>query len=257
MTEERFTDKVAIVTGGAGGIGFAVAQQLLEGGAAQVILLDQDPQALERAAAALHHPRCAVMTADVTQEDQVHRGVTAVLNQYGRVDLLANMAGIPGPSARVEDYPFQEFQRVYAVNVFGTFLMMKHCLPSMAAHGQGAIVNTCSCSGMRGYQLEIGYGSSKFAVLGMTMNAANENGGNGVRINCVSPGWVDAGMLDSILAQYAQSGGGYTKQTLRNGTMDRPSTPEEVANVVTFLLSDQARYVNGANFVCDGGKTLG
>ena len=64
-------------------------------------------------------------------------------------------------------------------------------------------------------------------------------------------------MLDSILAQYAQSGGGYTKQTLRNGTMDRPSTPEEVANVVTFLLSDQARYVNGANFVCDGGKTLG
>ena len=78
---------------------------------------------------------------------------------------------------------------------------------------------------MRGYQLEIGYGSSKFAVLGMTMNAANENGGNGVRINCVSPGWVDTGMLDSILAQYAQSGGGYTKQTLRNGTMDRPSTP--------------------------------
>ena len=226
-------------------------QEILNG------VLDQDPQALERAAAALHHPRCAVMTADVTQEDQVHRGVTAVLNQYGRVDLLANMAGIPGPSARVEDYPFQEFQRVYAVNVFGTFLMMKHCLPSMAAHGQGAIVNTCSCSGMRGYQLEIGYGSSKFAVLGMTMNAANENGGNGVRINCVSPGWVDTGMLDSILAQYAQSGGGYTKQTLRNGTMDRPSTPEEVANVVTFLLSDQARYVNGANFVCDGGKTLG
>ena len=111
---------------------------------------------------------------------------------------------------------------------------------------------------MRGYQLEIGYGSSKFAVMGMTMNAAGENGRNGVRVNCYSPGWVDTDMLDNILAQYAVTKGEtLQKNELRNGTMDRPSTAEEMANVVCFLLSDEASYVNGANFVCDGGKTIG
>lgn len=120
------------------------------------------------------------------------------------------------------------------------------------------IVNTCSCYGMRGYQLEIGYGSSKFAVMGMTMNAANENGGNGIRVNCYSPGWVDTGMLDAILNQYEKETGKKTsKSELRNGTMGRPSTAEEMANVICFLLSDEASYVNGANFVCDGGKTIG
>ena len=87
----------------------------------------------------------------------------------------------------MEDYTFDDFKKVYSINVFGTFLTMKYCLPIMQAQHRGAIVNTCSCSGMRGYQLEIGYGSSKFAVMGMTMNAANENGGNGVRINCYAP----------------------------------------------------------------------
>ena len=106
--------------------------------------------------------------------------------------------------------------------------------------------------------MEIGYGSSKAAVLQMTRNAAAENGGNGVRINCISPGWVDTDMLETILTQYASSSdGGYTRSTLRNGTMNRPASAEEIAAVVCFLLSDKANYVNGANFRCDGGKTLG
>lgn len=258
MHKNRFNKKIAIVTGGAGGIGFAVASQLIEQGGHMVVIFDLNPGALIKAIDKLGPSHCSYMAVDVTDEAQVKQAIENVVSQYGTIDILANMAGISGPSARVEEYTFSDFKKVYSVNVFGTFLMMKYCLPYMQRNNYGTIVNTCSCSGIRGYKLEIGYGSSKSAVLGMTMNAANENGGNGVRINCVSPGWVDTDMLQNILHQYSNSDNdGYTKDTLRNGTMKRPSTPEEVANVVTFLLSDEARYVNGSNFVCDGGKILG
>ena len=122
------------------------------------------------------------------------------------------MAGIAGPSARTENYSFDAFQKVFSVNVFGTFLMMKYCLPFMQKQKSGSIVNACSCSGLMGYKLEIGYGSN--------------------------------------------TDGGYTMETLRNGTMLRPAAPYEIANTVCFLLSKDASYINGANFICDGGKTL-
>mgnify|MGYP000008902648 FL=1 len=254
---ERFQGRVAIVTGGGSGIGAAVAKRLAADGAKMVVVFGRRLSALQKTVDAIGADHCYAMSVDVSDEEQVKAAVAKVHEMFGTVDILANMAGIPGPSERVEDYTFDDFKKVYSINVFGTFLTMKYCLPIMQAQHRGAIVNTCSCSGMRGYQLEIGYGSSKFAVMGMTMNAANENGGNGVRINCYAPGWVDTDMLDSILSQYEVTKGVHTeKNELKNGTMSRPSTPEEMANVVCFLLSDEASYVNGANFVCDGGKTL-
>lgn len=258
MDKERFQGRVAIVTGGGSGIGEAVAKRLAAEGCEKVVIFGRNVKKLQNTVDAIGEERCLAMAVDVSDEEQVKAAVKEVEARFGKIDILANMAGIPGPSARAEDYPFEEFKKVYSINVFGTFLTMKYCLPIMQKNHKGAIVNTCSCSGMRGYQLEIGYGSSKFAVMGMTMNAANENGSNGVRINCYAPGWVDTGMLDSILDQYEKETGVRTaKNELRNGTMSRPSTPEEMAAVVCFLLSDEAAYVNGANFVCDGGKTLG
>ncbi len=258
MNAGRFAGKTAIVTGGSSGIGYAAAKRLLEDGAAHVVLFSRNADKLAKAAGSLDQERCEWLSVDVSDESQVKEAVKTVAERHGAIDYLVNMAGIPGPSARVENYTFEDFRRVYEINVFGTFLMMKYCLPYMQRNGSGAIVNASSCSGMRGYELEIGYGSSKAAILQMTMNAANENGRNGVRINCISPGWVDTNMLDDILANYAETDdGGYTKENLRCGTMTRPSTAEEMANVICFLLSDEARYVNGANYVCDGGKTLG
>lgn len=255
MNKNRFDGQIAIVTGGGTGIGKAVAKQLAWEGAEKVIIVGRRVEKLQAVVDEIG-PQCEAMAADVSCEEDVKNLVAEVEKKYGKIDVLANIAGISGPSAWAEDYTFEDFKKVYEINVFGTFLMMKYCLPIMKRQHKGAIVNTCSCSGMRGYDLEVGYGSSKFAVLGMTMNVAGENGRTGVRVNCYSPGWVDTDMLDGILAQYDEAGEPQDKNSLNNGTMDRPSTPEEMSEVVCFLLSDEARYVNGANFVCDGGKTL-
>lgn len=251
----RFSGRIAIVTGGGTGIGAAVARQLGREGAEAVYIWGRRAAPLE--ALAESEPRCAPMVVDVGDEAAVKAAVEAIIARHGRVDFLANMAAISGPSLPTEAYSLADFERVYRTNVFGTFLTMKYCLPHMQRNGFGAIVNACSCSGMRGYAYEIGYGSSKFAVLGLTQNAASENGKNGVRVNCVSPGWVDTEMMDGVLKSYKDLNGmPQCRSELTHGTMNRPATPDEVSEVICFLLSDAARYINGANLVCDGGKTL-
>ena len=255
MGMNRFSGRVAIVTGGGTGIGAAVACQLSREGAEAVYVWGRRKAPLEALAARITH--CVPMSVDVGDEGAVRDAVESIVSRHGRIDLLANMAAISGPCARAEDYSMADFERVYRTNVFGTFLTMKYCLPHMQRNGSGAIVNACSCSGMRGYSNEIGYGSSKFAVLGLTQNAASENGKNGVRVNCVSPGWVDTDMLDEVLRGYESLNGmSPCKHELNHGTMERPASPDEISEAVCFLLSNAARYVNGANLVCDGGKTL-
>lgn len=252
---KRFEGRIALVTGGGTGIGAAVARQLSDEGAEAIYIWGRRIGVLERTAACIE--RCHAMAVDVGDEAWVRNAVDEIVRRHGRIDLLANMAAICGVYARTEDYSFEEFERVYRTNVFGTFLTMKYCLPLMQKNGFGAIVNACSCSGIRGYTSEIGYGSSKAAVLGMTMNAASENGKNGVRINCVSPGWVDTDMMNASVAQFeALHGCAKRKEDLEHGTMDRPSSAEEVSEAICFLMSDAARYINGANLVCDGGKTI-
>lgn len=251
----RFVGRIAIVTGGGTGIGAAVARQLSREGAEAVYIWGRRSAPLE--ALARCEFRCRPMVVDVGDEAAVRAAVETIVARHARVDLLVNMAGINGPCVPTEDYSMADFERIYRINVFGTFLTMKYCLPHMQRNGFGAIVNACSCSGMRGYPNEIGYGSSKYAVLGLTRNAASENGKNGVRVNCVSPGWVDTDMLEEALRTYgAVKGRPQRRADLTHGTMDRPATPGEVGEAVCFLLSDAARYINGANLVCDGGKTL-
>ena len=251
----RFSGRVAIVTGGGTGIGAAVARQLCREDAEAVYIWGRRSAPLEAVAGCAR--RCVPMAVDVGDEGAVKAAVEEIVARHGRVELLANMAAVSGPCVPTEDYAMEDFERVYRTNVFGTFLTMKYCLPHMQRGGFGAIVNACSCSGMRGYTNEIGYGSSKFAVLGLTMNAASENGKNGVRVNCVSPGWVDTAMLEEVLRSYeARDGVSRCKSELSNGSMDRPADPREISEVVCFLMSDAARYINGTNLVCDGGKTL-
>ena len=141
--------------------------------------------------------------------------------------------------------------------MFGTFLMMQNILPAMIEQRRGAIVNFGSVSGMRGYTYEIGYGSSKWAVIGMTQNAANEYGRYGIRINCVSPGWVNTGMMKNTLENYRRLGIKNCEENICLGTLGYPAEPEDIADAVYFLCSDEARHMTGAILVVDGGMLLG
>ena len=253
-----FTGKVAIVTGAGGDMGRAIVKKFTDNGA-KAVLMDIREEAARRSVEllGLDEEHGFVVTVDVASEDSVKAAVQKVMDKYGRIDCLVNLAGIEGPNnSRTEEYDFKMAKKVFEINVYGTFLMMQNVLPVMQAQKSGAIVNFGSVSGMFGYAGEISYGASKAAIIQMTKNAANENGGNGVLVNSISPGWVNTEMFRRILEQYKST----YENLLDNVTFDpmnRPGEPMEMANVVAFLCSDEASYVNGSNFLVDGGMTLG
>lgn len=253
-----FTDKIVVVTGAGGGIGTAIVRKFT-GLGAKAALIDVKVEFCQRTVEKLgldaDHALC--LAADISDEDSVKAVVARIVAHYGRIDVLINTAGISGPSARVEDYSFKDVKKVFEVNVFGTFLMMQNVLPVMQAQKSGSIVNFGSVSGLFGYPYEIAYGATKAAVIHMAKSAANENGGNGVRVNAISPGWVNTGMMKSILASYKDVGIENSSDNVTLGPMNRPGEPEEMANAVAFLCSDEASYINGTNFLVDGGMTLG
>lgn len=246
--------KVAVVTGASGGIGSQVVKKFYENDY-DVVMLDIKKEALEAAieAEGYDSERVCYYILDVSSEEQVKDVVDSIKEKKGRIDALVSTAAIIGKYNPTIDYTFANFKRIYEINVFGPFLMMMNVLPIMKAQGKGAIVNFGSVSGMTGYTYEIGYGSSKWAVIGMTKNVANEYGQFGIRANSVSPGWVNTQMFRDSVEDYKNFGD--SQVTL--GPLGRPAEPEEIANVVYFLASDEASYINGSNVLVDGGMMLG
>ena len=251
MTDER---KVCIVTGASGGIGSAVVKKFYGNGYA-VEMLDINEDSLKTVIEKenLDPARVRCHTLDVSVEQQVKDTIEGILDARGRIDALVNTAAIIGKYNPTIDYTFENFKRIYEINVFGTFLMMEHVLPIMKKQGKGSIVNFGSVSGMTGYTYEIGYGSSKWAIIGMTKNVANEYGQFGIRDNSVSPGWVNTNMFRKSVEDYKN----FSDSQVTLGPLGRPAEPEEIANVVYFLSSDEASYVNGSNVLADGGMMLG
>ena len=216
-------------------------------------MLDIKEEALKKVIESenLSEDRVSCLTLDVSSEQQVIDTIAKIKETQGRIDVLVNTAGIIGKYDETIDYTFENFKRIYEINVFGTFLMMKYTLPVMLEQGKGAIVNFGSCSGMTGYTSEIGYGSSKWAVIGMTKNVANEYARKGIRANSISPGWVNTDMLKQTLEEYKETG-----DTVNFGCVGRPGEPSEMADAVYYLSSDEASFVNGINLLVDGGKML-
>ena len=167
--EQRFIDRVVVTTGAAGGIGKAVAKRFYDEGA-KVVMLDLRKEWVDAAAAelALDPERVLALGLDITDEDSVREVVDQVLERWGRIDVLNNLAGVGGEQGPMEDKPMDEWMSVYDINVFGTVRMIKYILPHMKERGKGVITNTSSVSGMFGYAGESAYGSSKWAVRGLT-----------------------------------------------------------------------------------------
>jgi NAD(P)-dependent dehydrogenase (short-subunit alcohol dehydrogenase family) len=244
LTAGRFTGKTAFVTGAGSGIGEATARALVaEGG--RVVLADVDAAAVEALAAELGEQVTAA-ALDVRDED----AVAATLAAAGRLDVLVNVAGI-GSTTNAPDTSLDTWERVFAVNVTGTFLCCKHAIPAMASNGGGAIVNVASVAGLVGLRNRAAYSASKGAVIAFTRALAIDHVADRIRVNAVCPGTIDTPWVRRLVDDAGES-----LDALRaRQPLGRLGTPQEVAEAILYLASDAAGFVTGALLTVDGGLT--
>jgi 3alpha(or 20beta)-hydroxysteroid dehydrogenase len=251
----RFEGKVAVITGGAGGIGSAAATRFAAEGAS-IVLVDVSGTGLEASVRAVKEAGgdALAVEADVTRPDDVRRYVTAALDRFGGIDCLFNNAGILGAVSPLVDYPEDAFDRVMAVNVKGIWLGMKEVAPALRARGGGAIVNTASIAGMRSSPNLVAYTASKHAVIGLTRTAAYELVRHGIRVNAVCPAPVETRMARELEAGFGGKNPAAAHEAFaRTIPMRRFAEASEVAALVVFLCSAEASYMNGGIYTVDGG----
>ena len=251
----RHADRTIIVTGAAGAIGYATCE-VLAGEGAQLLMVDIQADRLAERAAALRArgARVATCVADCGDEAAVERYARAASDAFGRIDGFFNNAGVEGKLAPTHEYDIAEFDRLTRVNMRGVFLGLRFVLPHMVRQGAGAVVNMASIGSERGLAGACAYNATKHAVVGLTRTAASEVAQKGVRVNCVMPGVIETPLLIEVIEQLFD--GDVAKGLDKLGqvaTLNRCGKPAEVANVVSFLLSDAASYVNGAKWEIDGG----
>lgn len=248
----RFTDRVAIVTGGGSGIGEAVSRALFEEGAS-VVVMDADLEAAMRVAADLEDPlRALAIKVDVSDRAEVDGAVRRVAKEFGRLDVLVNCAGVRGAGSVVAS-DADVWRRLHAINLDGTFHMMQ-------AFGQAAkemskpasIVNLSSIAGIMGSANRVAYVSTKHAVAGITRAMALEEGRNGLRVNAVAPGVIRTPMTDFM---FTTQGGEDAIRAVH--PIGRAGFPEEVAAAILFLASDAASFITGVILPVDGGYSAG
>ncbi len=248
----RLEGKTAVITGGSGGIGMAAARRFLAEGA-QVMLVDLDGDALERAASALEG-RVATCVADVTDPGANEAFVAAAEERFGGLDILLLNAGIEGTVAPIVDQDVAVFDSVMAVNVRGVWLGLKYAMPAMLRRGGGSIVITSSVAGIGGSPGLSPYITSKHAVIGLMRTAALEGAAAKIRVNTVNPSPVETRMMrsleDGMFPGDAQTAHNVIAQGIPLGEYGQP---EDVANLMCFLASDEARFITGAVYMVDGG----
>ncbi len=255
----RFTGRVAIVTGAAGGIGLAACERFASEGATVVAvdLATADLGAAVTAAESAGGTALAV-GADVTKSDEVAGYVQAAIDNFGRVDVLFNNAGIEGTFAPMTEYPEEAFDQVIAVNVRGVWLGIKYAAPAMIAGGGGAIVNTASVAGLFGSRGISPYSASKHAVAGLTKSAALELATSAVRVNAVCPAPIETRMMRSLESfMGGEDADEVRKQVAERMPVQRYGEPHEVAALVAFLASDDASFITGSLYPIDGGFSAG
>jgi 3-oxoacyl-[acyl-carrier protein] reductase len=255
----KLTDRVAIVTGAAKGMGREICLTLAREGA-DLALAARDPaplEALAREVEATGHRVLAVPT-DVTDERAVERLVARTTQAYGRIHILVNGAGVTGPiETPVHEITADDFRSVLEVNVVGTFLPTKHVLPQMIAQRYGKIVNISGTSGLRGYKYRAAYSSSKWALRGFTRTVALEVGPHNVNVNALHPGIVAGDRMDRLCREKARKRGWTPEQVYQEYETEmalrRVTVAQDIANAVLYLVSDDSKNMTGQSVTVDGG----
>jgi NAD(P)-dependent dehydrogenase (short-subunit alcohol dehydrogenase family) len=243
-----------IVTGGAGGLGRACVLECLSRGA-RVTIGDVDDAAGHELARGAPQGRAAFVACDVSRNADVERLVATAVRHGGGLHGLVNNAGIEG-NGSVESCDEETFDRVLAVNLKGMFLCSKHALPELRRAGGGAIVNMASVAGFWGEPGTAAYNAAKGGVIGLTRAMAMDHGRDGIRVNCVCPGYHATGMPERFFADQADPAA-MRASVDELIALRRMGRPEELARTVAFLLSDDNPYITGAALVLDGGMTAG
>jgi NAD(P)-dependent dehydrogenase (short-subunit alcohol dehydrogenase family) len=251
----RLTDKIALITGGANGIGYATAELFLREGA-RVMLVDNDGEKLREATTRLGSDALAVCEADVSRSSEVERYVADTLAAFGGIDIFFNNAGIEGVVSPIVDYPEEVFDRIVAVNIKGVWLGCRYVLPHM--NEGGSVIITSSVAGLRGFAGLGAYVTSKHAEVGIMRVAALEHADRHIRVNTIHPGPVDTQMMRGIEQQLSPdrpeaAQGGFEEQI----PFGRYARATEIAELALFLGSDASKYITGNTHVIDGGMIVG
>jgi NAD(P)-dependent dehydrogenase (short-subunit alcohol dehydrogenase family) len=245
MNQLDFAGRTAAITGGAMGIGLAVAQRLA-GSGAKVALWDRDEKALAQAKGALGG---AVLTwqLDVADAAAVERVTQSTVDAFGRLDVLVCSAGITGPNVPLADYPVDDWKRVFDVNVHGVFLCNRAAVPFMRKNDYGRIVNIASVAGKEGNPNASAYSASKAAVIGLTKSLGKELAKTGIRVNCVTPAAVRTAIFDQMTQQHIDF-------MLSKIPVGRFGSVDEIAALVCWLATDECSFSTGAVFDLSGGR---
>jgi len=246
MNQLDMKGRTAIITGGASGIGLAVASRLARSGA-DVALWDASGEALDAAAATLGLPAGRTHRLDVARADEVTAAFSATVRELGRVDVLVNSAGITGPNSVLWEYPIVAWENVLRVNLTGTFLCCRAAVPHMLENAYGRIVNIASVAGKEGNPNASAYSASKAGVIALTKSLGKELAKNAITVNCVTPAAVKTAIFDQMTQQHID-------YMLAKIPMGRFGTVDEIASLVAWLCTEECSFSTGAVFDLSGGR---
>jgi NAD(P)-dependent dehydrogenase (short-subunit alcohol dehydrogenase family) len=250
---KKLENKVALITGGAGGIGKATAKMFINEGA-KVLLIDLKEDDLKKAKTELDSERVFYIAADVSKTEDVKKYAQKAKDLFGKVDVFFNNAGVEGQVKPITDYPIEEFDKVMAVNVRGVWLGMKFIIPLM--NDGGSILITSSVAGLRGTANVSPYVASKHALNGITRSLALELAGQNIRVNAINPSPVDNRMMRSLEKGFSPDDAENAKSQFEQMIpLGRYAENKDIAHLAMFLASDDSRFITGAIHSIDGGMT--